>query len=193
MERVCDYIWTIWIFIGLLSGQNKQTEDRNNNQQINRLSELVAQQTDQWSSLCVSHHFLSFWITKSRLWLLIKKSHWVSHHGVRLPRARLSVGEDAGVVALERRLQHVGAQIFKNLQIKQTNTQKKKSFYFCSDVFKVSADVTWRVDRSSRLHLRFKPHVIRQTRVGSEQTQRASDGDPNLCQNQSPKTTAGGL
>ena len=140
MERVCDYIWTIWTFIGLLSGQNKQIEDRNN-QQINRPSDLLTQQTDQWLSLCVSHHFLSFWVTTSGPWLLIKKSHCISHHGVRLPRAGLSVGEDAGVVALERRLQHVGAQIFKNLQIKQTH-RKKKSFSFCSDVFK--ADVTCR-------------------------------------------------
>lgn len=45
-------------------------------------------------------------------------SHWISHHGVGLPRAGLTVGEDAGVVALKRRLQHVRAQIFENLQTK---------------------------------------------------------------------------
>ncbi len=46
-------------------------------------------------------------------------SHWISHHGVGLPRAGLTVGEDAGVVAFKRRLQHVRAQVFENLQIKQ--------------------------------------------------------------------------
>lgn len=46
-------------------------------------------------------------------------SHWISHHGVGLPRAGLAIGEDAGVVALKRRLQHVRAQIFENLQIKR--------------------------------------------------------------------------
>lgn len=126
---------SLWLYLNYLNlywtsiGTKRADRRQKHNLQINRLSELVAQQTDQWSSLCVSHHFLSFWITKSGLWLLIKRSHWVSHHGVRLPRARLSVGEDAGVVALERRLQHVGAQIFKNLQIKQTNTEKKELLF----------------------------------------------------------------
>lgn len=80
-------------------------------------------------SIC---EFELFIILDNKVWTVTvkkKKSHWISHHGVRLPRAGLPVGEDAGVVALERSLQHVGAQIFKNLQIKQTHTEKKELLF----------------------------------------------------------------
>lgn len=47
-------------------------------------------------------------------------SHRVPHHGVGLPRAGLTVGEDAGVVALEGGFQHVRAQVPEDLKRGQT-------------------------------------------------------------------------
>lgn len=47
-------------------------------------------------------------------------SYLVAHHGVGLPRARLSVSEDAGVVALERCLENIWTQILKDLKEEHT-------------------------------------------------------------------------
>ena len=40
----------------------------------------------------------------------------VAHHGVRLARAGLAVGEETGVVALKGRLQHLRPQVLEQLK-----------------------------------------------------------------------------
>lgn len=56
-------------------------------------------------------------------------THRNSHHGVGLPGAGLPIGKHAGIVPLERRLQHVQTQIFEYLQ--------KNPVVFCPDLFTV--------------------------------------------------------
>lgn len=63
--------------------------------------------------------------------LVTEETHRAPHHGVGLPRAGLTVGEDAGVVALKGRLQHVQTQIFKNLK---THTYTKHQSKAVSDL-----------------------------------------------------------
>lgn len=68
-----------------------------------------------------------FHTIKRTSWKFLSKfvfSYWISHHGVRLPRASLSVGKNTGVITLERSLQHIYPQVSEHLWIKKQMKNK---------------------------------------------------------------------